>query len=992
MADKNFRVKNGLEVGGTEIDIAQGTTIEYSENNNRLNRPNVRSTTGNTSGLRVEAPNATTSAIAVVGVFNTNDPDNGKFLNLQARGGATAPLRIQSGEFTAGVQGPTGDSLAFVDGTTVYATVNPAGVTNSTDLTDKAYVDAHPGTTYAIDATSTTGGANLNLNGSDSTVDSVKFAGSGATTITRTDANTITVSSTDTNTTYTQDATSTTGGANLNLVGSDSTTDSVKFASGTNVTVTRTDANTITIAATDTNTTYTIDASSTTGGANFNLVGSDSTTDTIKLSGAGATTVAQTSANEITISSTDTNTTYTQDVSSTTGGANLNLVGSDSTTDSVKFAGGTNVTVVATDASTMTINATDTNTTYDFNASSTTGGANLNLVGSDSTTDTVKISSGTGVSVAQISGTEVSVAIGQSVGTGDTPSFAGVSAGNLTMGVATDNTIASTDTNGDIVLDPNGTGEIILSSITRAQGEVQATTNNNYVFPAGTLTTLTDNNGYSAASSFEPNTNGYSANAQYVHYYGDTLAAQNAAAALNFRAAEGNSVTGVNLPWTGTNSVAPSALLSGTVMGTHNFNGYATTGFTNDIATQYQGGGLGSSHVLQTQGYAAENLVNGTLTLTSANITAVASSFRSALVNPQVTGTKGQISFNTATTGVGNAIRVTGTLTGTATGIVSGQVYYFIATNGSTTATLSDTPNGNPINTTAGTLTGLTLTRCGVTFTLAGQTSFPFGRNALVTVSGVNNVTDGTYPVSGLVSSLTSISLGIPHTVAPTLSGTQQFTIPTVTNGGGGYRIRAYPLATPMNPQNRLNIIDHTAASCTMRANSFTFNTGAYGNTGVGVTGNNISYNRVYGQFAYNTTITPGAANTAAAFPLGTADVSNIATVGSTSRLIPGAAGAYNIQFSVQINNADNGNEHFAYIWLRKNGADVTNSMGRVGVVKNGDNIASWNYLVSSANTTDYWELMYAVSDTNITFPTYAATAFGPSTATLITTLTPVGA
>jgi hypothetical protein len=98
------------------------------------------------------------------------------------------------------------------------------------------------------------------------------------------------------------------------------------------------------------------------------------------------------------------------------------------------------------------------------------------------------------------------------------------------------------------------------------------------------------------------------------------------------------------------------------------------------------------------------------------------------------------------------------------------------------------------------------------------------------------------------------------------------------------------------------------------------------------------------------------------------------------------------MQFSVQINNADNGSEHFAYIWLRKNGADVTNSMGRVGVVKNGDNIASWNYMLSSNNTTDYYELAYAVDSTQITFPVYAATAFGPSTATLITTLTPVGA
>ena len=51
----------------------------------------------------------------------------------------------------------------------------------------------------------------------------------------------------DTNTTYTQNASTVAGGANLNLVGSDSTTDTIKFASGTGITVTRTDADTITI-------------------------------------------------------------------------------------------------------------------------------------------------------------------------------------------------------------------------------------------------------------------------------------------------------------------------------------------------------------------------------------------------------------------------------------------------------------------------------------------------------------------------------------------------------------------------------------------------------------------------------------------------------------------------------------------------------------------------------------------------------------------------
>jgi hypothetical protein len=370
-----------------------------------------------------------------------------------------------------------------------------------------------------------------------------------------------------------------------------------------------------------------------------------------------------------------------------------------------------------------------------------------------------------------------------------------------------------------------------LRANTRLLGEMQATGNTSYVFPTATLTTITDNNGYSAVSSFAPNTLGFGANAAYTHYYGDTLSAQNSAAALNYRAAEGNSVTGVNLPWTGTNSVAPSAIQSGIVLGTINYNGYATTGFSNDIATQYQGGGTGTSHIIQYQGYAAENLADGTLTISSANITGI-SSFRAPIVNLQVTGTKGQVSFNTTTPAIGQAIRMLGTLTGTATGIAGGQDYYIIATNGSTTATLSATPGGLPITTTPGNSTGLTITRCAVTLTLSGQTSFPFGRNALVTVSGITNIPNGTYPVGG-ITTLTSLVLGIPHSLpAPALSGTQQLSCPTVTNAAGGVRIRAVPVGVPLNPQNRLNIVDHTAATATYRADTFVIAGGAYANTG----------------------------------------------------------------------------------------------------------------------------------------------------------------
>ena len=161
----------------------------------------------------------------------------------------------------------------------------------------------------------------------------------------------------------------------------------------------------------------------------------------------------------------------------------------------------------------------------------------------------------------------------------------------------------------------------------------------------------------------------------------------------------------------------------------------------------------------------------------------------------------------------------------------------------------------------------------------------------------------------------------------------------------------------------------------------------------------NAITNSSYGQWQYDATITPAAANTAYAYPIaganGIVDFATIASVGSTSHIIPGKAGMYKLQFSIQVQNNDNGSAHNAYFWWRKNGTDVPASMGQVTVQKgalSGLAIVGWDNMIQAANATDYWEFMYAVDDTNVIFPYLAATSFGPATASLFLTLVPVGA
>lgn len=82
-----------------------------------------------------------------------------------------------------------------------------------------------------------------------------------------------------------------------------------------------------------------------------------------------------------------------------------------------------------------------------------------------------------------------------------------------------------------------------------------------------------------------------------------------------------------------------------------------------------------------------------------------------ALSGVTVTGSNGQCSCTTTPSlFVGQAVIVTGVGTGTETGITTGNTYFIIATNGSTTFTLSATLGGAAVATTAGTTTGLTFT------------------------------------------------------------------------------------------------------------------------------------------------------------------------------------------------------------------------------------------------------------------------------------------
>lgn len=143
-----------------------------------------------------------------------------------------------------------------------------------------------------------------------------------------------------------------------------------------------------------------------------------------------------------------------------------------------------------------------------------------------------------------------------------------------------------------------------------------------------------------------------------------------------------------------------------------------------------------------------------------------------------------------------------------------------------------------------------------------------------------------------------------------------------------------------------------------------------------------------YGSFYDTTTQTAAAINTAYAMTFDTTDLSAGVTIGSpTSRIYVDRPNVYNIQFSAQLDNTSGGS-HLAYIWLRVNGTDVSNSAGQIRLKgTDGELVSAWNFLYS-LNAGDYFELMWSVSDTSVQITASGAVAPVPAIPSVILTVT----
>ena len=124
-----------------------------------------------------------------------------------------------------------------------------------------------------------------------------------------------------------------------------------------------------------------------------------------------------------------------------------------------------------------------------------------------------------------------------------------------------------------------------------------------------------------------------------------------------------------------------------------------------------------------------------------------------------------------------------------------------------------------------------------------------------------------------------------------------------------------------------------------------------------------------YGSF-YDTTTQTNVAGTARSMSFNKTDITNgVSISGSTNPfntyIKTENAGVYDIQFSAQVDKTDSGTDEI-WIWLRKNGTNLTDTATSIQLVGNGAHyVAAWNFFVNSA-ANDYYQLMWYSQDANV--------------------------
>jgi hypothetical protein len=141
------------------------------------------------------------------------------------------------------------------------------------------------------------------------------------------------------------------------------------------------------------------------------------------------------------------------------------------------------------------------------------------------------------------------------------------------------------------------------------------------------------------------------------------------------------------------------------------------------------------------------------------------------------------------------------------------------------------------------------------------------------------------------------------------------------------------------------------------------------------------------GAFHSEQSQTAAVINTGYAMTFNKTDLTQGVYIGTpNSRVYVDRPGSYNFQFSAQFVST-NASTKTVYVWADINGTAVPQSGTKLTMKGSGEAyLAAWNFVLRM-NTGDYFRLMWATSDTNVSLLAEAATAFSPAIPSVILTV-----
>lgn len=195
--------------------------------------------------------------------------------------------------------------------------------------------------------------------------------------------------------------------------------------------------------------------------------------------------------------------------------------------------------------------------------------------------------------------------------------------------------------------------------------------------------------------------------------------------------------------------------------------------------------------------------------------------------------------------------------------------------------------------------------------------------------------------------------------------------------------------------------ISTSTSATTFKSDAYTFQTSA----GVDIAGGLIDYRRTFGCFHKVANVTAAAANTVYEFDWYTDTTAHVGnqgvtvTSGNPTRLNIDAQGSYEVVIEMQAKNTDVA-DRTAYIWLAKNGTDITETRVKIRLRASGGSdvyqLITKMWCVDNIAANDYLEVRFAVDNTSGISLEYEAAQTSPfampaqPSATI--TVSPIGA